>query len=67
MKNELFKKVTWRDVLDIVFMFGIVFMTLYAISKQYYGAIGAFCGIIAYNTARMDRRIRELEKRLGDS
>jgi|GEM_PF-6798092 len=67
MKNELFKKVTWRDVLDIVLMFGMAFMVLYAIAKQYYGAIAALCGIIVYNTARMERRIRELEKRLGDS
>lgn len=67
MKNELFKKVTWRDVLDIIIMFGIMFMVLYAISEQYYGAIGALCGIFVYNTIRMERRIQKLEKKLGDS
>ena len=67
MKNELFRKVTWRDVLDIVLMIVIVIMVVYAIAKEYYGAIGAVFAIMFFYITRMERRIRKLEKKLGDS
>jgi len=65
--NELFRKATWRDVFDIVIMFGIMFMVVFAFHGEYYGAIAAAFGIMVYNTTRMERRIRELEKRLDNS
>ena len=64
MFNELNRNVTWRDVIDLISMFGIGFLTLYAIACQYYGAIGAIVAIFTWYHSRTDRRLKKLEHEL---
>lgn len=64
MNNRLNKPVTWHDILDIILMFVMAFLTVVAIAKGYYGAIGAIVGIFCWNIATMDRRLKKLEQEL---
>lgn len=58
------KSITWHDILDIILMFVMVFLTLYAIANQYYWAIGAIVGIFTWYHSRTDRRLKQLEQEL---